>query len=207
MRTKATTPLDWESLLKRLTAVALGLFGDRQCRDDEAVLPGTGVSAKDLVYGAVVEFLKKQATYQIRSDEDRFRLIVTILKRDFWDLVKRGREHSRTVILDNEHDGGLSAKLANKEDPGNVFGRVEAQSEAKRFYHLAEGEKELIDLIDAAAEFGHLKKEDLASLIGVSAHELTNMQKKLKYRRARPHRHPANRVSKGGSDVERQKEI
>jgi len=206
LRTKATTPPDWESLLKRLTAVALSLFGDRKCRDDEAVLPGTGLSAKDLVYGAVVEFLKKQANYRIKSDEDRFGLIVTILKRDFLDLVKRGREHSRTVILDSEHDGELSAKLANKEDPENVLERVEAQSEAKLLYHLAEGEKQLIDFIDAAAEFGHLKKEELASLIGVNVHELTNMQKKLKYRRARPHRHP-KKTSKGGTNVERQKEI
>ncbi|SRR5216683_271563 len=200
---RGTKPPDWESLLKKLTAVSLGLFGDRQCRDDEAVLPGTGASAKELVYGAILEFLKKEAEYRVKSDEDRFRLIVTIMKRDFFDLVKPRREHSRTVILDEEHDGGLSAKLAHQQDSKKVFEVAEARSEAKRLYHLAQGEKELIDLIDAAAEFGHLKKEDIASLSGVTSNELTNMQKKLKYRRAHPHRHEVNRTLKGGGYVER----
>jgi hypothetical protein len=195
---KAKNSPDWESLLKRLTAVALGLFGDRQCRGDEAVLPGTGVSAKDLVYGAILEFLKKEAEYRVKSDEDRFRLIVTIMKRDFFDLVKPRREHSRTVILDAEHDGGLSAKLANQQDSQEIFELAEARSEAKRFYHLAQGEKELVDLIDAAAEFGHLKKEDVAHLLGVTSNQLTNMQKKLRYRRARPHDHGVAKKLEGG---------
>jgi hypothetical protein len=196
-------PPDWHSLLKRLTAVALGLFGDRNCRDEEAVLPGTGTSAKDLAYGAILEFLKKESEYRLRSEEDRFKLIVTIMKRDFFDLVKPRREHNRTVILDDEHDDGLSQKLANEQDSKDVFSAAEAASEAKRFYHLAEGEQELIDLIDAAAAFGHLKKEDLASLLGVTSNQLTNMQKKLRYRRARPHRHETKKKSEGGGNVQR----
>jgi hypothetical protein len=200
---KAKNSPDWESLLKRLTAVALGLFGDRQCRGDEAVLPGTGVSAKDLVYGAILEFLKKEPQYRVKSDEDRFRLIVTIMKRDFFDLVKPRREHSRTVILDEEHDGGLSRKLANQQDSKEVFASADAASEAKKLYHLAEGEKELIDLIDAAAEFGHLKKEDIAYLLGVTPDQLTNMQKKLRYRSARPRDHRVVTKSGEGDNAKR----
>jgi hypothetical protein len=194
-------PPDWESLLKRLTAVALGLFCDRNCRDEEAVLPGTGASAKDLVYGAILEFLKKEAEYRVKSDEDRFRLILTIMKRDFFDLVKPRREHSRTLILDEEHDGGLSRRLANKQDSEEIFAAVDAASEAKKLYHLAEGERELIDLIDAAAEIGQRKKEDIAYVLGVTSNQLTNMQKKLKYRRARPHSHRVEISKEGGDNV------
>lgn len=192
---------DWESLLKRLTAVALGWFGQRNCHGEEAVLPGTGTSAQDLAYNALLEFLKNQHRYRVKSDEDRFRLTVTIMKRDFFDMVKPRREYSRTVILDAAYDGGLSQRLAEEEDTRNVSAAADVASEAKRFYHLAEGEQLLIDFIDAAAEFGHLKREEIADLIGVTPGELTNMQKKLRYRQARPHPHVRARKAEGGSNA------
>src|SRR6267154_192998 len=107
---------DLESLISRLTGVALGWFGQRNCRGEDAVLPGTGISAPDLAYNAVLEFLKNEHKYRVKSDKDRFRLMVTIMKRDFIDLVRPGCEHSRTVILDAEHDGGLSEKLDKEKD-------------------------------------------------------------------------------------------
>ena len=86
---KSTCSPHWESLIKRLTAVAFGWFYDRRCSDDESVLPGTGVSARDLAYNAILEFLKNEGQYNPTSDEDRFRLIYTIMKRDFIDLVRK----------------------------------------------------------------------------------------------------------------------
>jgi len=195
-------PPEWESLIRRLTAVALGWFGQRNCRGDEAVLPGTGASAQDLAYNALLEFLKNQHRYHVKSDEDRFRLIVTIMKRDFFDMVRPRREHSRTVILDAEHDGGLSERLAEEKDMRDVSAAVDVASEAKRLYPLAEGEQPLIDFIDAAAEFGHLKREEIADLIGVTPGELTNMGKKLRYRQARPQQHKRARKAEGGRNAE-----
>lgn len=193
---------DWESLISRLMAVALGWFGQRNCRGEETVLPGTGTSAQDLAYNALLEFLKNQHKYRVKSDEDRFRLSVTIMKRDFFDMVKAGCEHSRTVILDAEHDGGLSERLAGEEDMRSVSAAADVASEAKRFYHLAEGEQPLIDFIDAAAEFGHLKREEIADLIGVTPSELTNMQKKLRYRQARPQRRERAPKAEGGRNAQ-----
>jgi hypothetical protein len=182
-------PPDWESLLRRLTAVALGWFGQRNCRGEGSVLPGTGKSPPDLAYDALVAFLKNQQAYRVKSDDDLFRLIVTIMKRDFFDLVKPRREYDRIVILDAGHDDGLSERLANEEDTSDVSAAADAASAAKRFYHLAEGEQPLIDFIDAAAEFGHLPRNEIAELVRVTESELTNMKKKLRYRQSRPHGH------------------
>jgi len=173
---------DWESLLRRLTVVALGWFSQRNCRGEDAVLPGTGSTAKDLAYSAALEFLKNEDRYRVKSDDDRYRLIVTIMKRDFFDLVKKGREHSRTVILDAEDDRDQYKRLSEQDDTRDVSAAIEKASEAKRYYHLAEGEQTLIDFIDAAADFGHLPRKELAELVGVTPSELTNMQKKLRYR-------------------------
>jgi hypothetical protein len=191
---------DWESLLKRLTAVALRWFGDRNCRGEDAVLPGTGCTAKDLAYSAALEFLRNEGKYRVKSDDDRYRLIVTIMRRDFLDMVKPRREHSRTVILDGEDDRVQFESLSEQQDTRDVSAAVEASSEAKRYYHLAEGEQPLIDFIDGAAEFGNLPRKELAELVGVTPNELTNMQKKLRYRSSRPHDHDRAKA-KGGTNA------
>jgi hypothetical protein len=193
-------PPDWESLLRRLTAVALGWFGDRNCRGEDAVLPGTGSTAKDLAYSALLEFLRNEGKYRVKSDDDRYRLIVTIMKRDFFDLVKPRREHSRTVILDAQDDREGYEKLSAQQDTRDVAAAIETASEANRYYHLAEGEQPLIDFIDAAADFGHLPRKELAELVRVTPDELTNMKKKLRYRSSRPHSHDRAKA-KGGSNA------
>lgn len=120
------------------------------------------------------------------------------MKRDFLDMVKPRREHSRTVILDAEDDRDAYERLSEQQDTPDVYAAVDTASEAKRLYHLAEGEQPLIDFIDAAAEFGHLPRNELAELVRVTPDELTNMKKKLRYRRSRPLDHDRAKA-KGGS--------
>lgn len=185
---KSTRSPDWESLLKRLTAVAFGWFADRRCNDDESVLPGTGVSAKDLVYSATLEFIKKEGQYRVKSDEDRFRVIYTIMWRDFLDLVRKGREHDRTVILDAAIDSDGRSQFEKLPDSADNFASAEAASVARSLYPLTDGEQELKDLIDAVAIFDCRERDEQANLLGVTLKEITNMKKKLQYRRARRRR-------------------
>lgn len=177
----------WKSLLKRLTAVAFGWFKDRGCSNYESVLPGTGMSAIDLAFNARLELIKNQSKYHLTSDDDRFRLMVTIMRNDFCDLVKR-LETKRTVFLGATSDCDGRGELENLADPNSGFASAEAALAARSLYPLAEGEQELIDLIDAVAIFGHRKREDISDLLGVSPEEVTKRQKKLKYRRARQQR-------------------
>ena len=123
MAMKSTPSPDWESLLKRLTAVAFGWFYDRRCSDDESVLPGTGVSARDLVYNAYLELLKNEGEYKPKSDEDSFRVIYTVMRRDFIDLVRKGRSHDRTVILDASVDAECRNEFENLPDNMQEFAR------------------------------------------------------------------------------------
>lgn len=189
MKYSQSPEVNWESLLKRLTAVAFGWFGDRGCGNDESVLPGTGMSAKELAYSATLEFLKKESEYRPKSDDERFRLILTIMKRDFIDLVKKGREFQRTVILDATKDGDGRSEFENLPAPDDGFASAEAALVAYTLYPLTDGEQELIDLIDAVTRCGCRKKEEIADLLSTSPEEVTRRQKKLKYRRAR-RQHP-----------------
>ncbi len=184
MAMKSTPSPDWESLLKRLTAVAFGWFYDRRCSDDESVLPGTGVSARDLVYNAYLEFLKNEGEYKPKSDEDRFRVIYTIMRRDFIDLVRKGRSHDRTVILDAAVDAEGRSEFENLPDSRDDFASAEAASVARSLYPLTDGEEELKNLIDAVAMFDCRDRDEQADMLGVTPAEITNMKKKLKYRRA-----------------------
>jgi DNA-directed RNA polymerase specialized sigma24 family protein len=188
MKYSQSPEINWESLLKRLTAVAFGWFGDRGCGNDESVLPGTGMSAKELAYSGTLEFIKKAGEYRPESDEDRFRLILRIMKRDFIDLVRQGREFRRTVILDASGDGDGRGEFENLPDPNDSFASAEAASVARSLYPLTDGEQELVDLIDAVARCGCRKREEIADLLSTSPGEITKRQKKLKYRRARRQR-------------------
>src|ERR1043165_3912320 len=187
MATKSTRSPDWESLIKRLTAVAFGWFYDRRCSDDESVLPGTGMSARDLAYNAILELLKNEGQYNPKSDEDRFRLIYTIMWRDFIDLVRKGRAHDRTVILDAAVDAEGRSELENLPDTRDDFVSAEAASVARSLYPLTDGDPQLKNLIDAVAMFDRSDRDEQADMLGVTATEITNMKKRLKYRRATRH--------------------
>lgn len=184
MAMKSTRSPDWESLIKRLTAVAFGWFYDRRCSDDESVLPGTGVSARDLAYNAILEFLKDEGKYNPKSDEDRFRLIYTIMWRDFIDLVRKGRAHDRTVILDAAIAADGRSEFENLPDSRDDFASAEAASVARSLYPLTDGDPQLKNLIDAVAMFDCRDRDEQADMLGVTPAEITNMKKRLKYRRA-----------------------
>jgi CRP-like cAMP-binding protein len=89
------------------------------------------------------------------------------------DLLER-----RAAFLSNQNSE--SNELENLPGPNNGFASAEATSVARVLYPLAEGEQELIDLIDAVAIFGCRKREDLADLLAVSPQEITKRQKRLR---------------------------
>jgi len=72
MKPLQSPEVNWQSLLKRLTAVAITWLSGQPGWNDDSVLPGTGMSAKDLAYAAVLEFLKNEEKYHPRSDQERF---------------------------------------------------------------------------------------------------------------------------------------
>lgn len=105
-----------------------------------------------------------------------FLFLCNVIRNDVAHHRKIERRKSRTEVRDLSERN----ELENLPDPNNGFTGTEATSVARGLYPFAEGEQELIDLIDAVAIFGCSKREDLADLLGVSPQEITKRQKRLR---------------------------
>lgn len=180
---KRFTNIDWIRLITRLVGVAVRLFMQEKCYDDDAMLSGTGQSAKDLAYGAILEVLKDD-TIQWKprgENDDPFPLFVTVMRHNFLDLVKDGREHKRTTILDpNDKKGERKQKdLANLPDDKDQFSSAEAAALAHKIYPCLTGDAELKDYVDAVLIFDLHKREDIAVLLGTTSEDISRRRRKL----------------------------
>src|SRR5688572_20836325 len=96
--------INWDSLLRRLTACAAKWFLQENCLDEEAVLPATGKSAKELAFEVLTEFIKGNIELvqqsDVMSEGELFSLLRRVMRHDFLDLVKKGRAYKRTTVLD-----------------------------------------------------------------------------------------------------------
>lgn len=188
MKTSALPEINWNSLQRRLLAVAIVLFRKEECFGEESVLDGLGLSPPDLVCQAQLEFFRKQNEYRLKTEEDCFRLIVTIMKNDFIDAVKN-HSHQKTVISD---DATKESNQTLEEIPASNdgFSEIEAEILAQSFYAYAEDDQELRDVIDAAAMLAvekkdGIKRDDIAHLLEITPAEVTRRVEILKYRFAR----------------------
>ena len=189
--------IDWGSLLVRLTATAKKLF-KQGGYDPEQDLPGTCVSAEYLAAGAAIEFFEgEKVKWRPKSaDEDPFPLVVVVMRHNFIDLT-RSAGHKRAKLTDpsTDEDGAsvfdsLPAfdralnKLLIKPEVG--FADVEATILAEAFYPYAEGDQDLIDVIDAVVYCECRKRSEIADmlstdLLNISPQEVTDRWEKLRY--------------------------
>lgn len=199
MTSSRFSPIDWGSLLLRLTPVAKKLFKQAGC-DPNQDFPGTSVSVGVLVNGAAIEFFQwceKGKWKRKTADEDPFPLAFAIMRRNFVDLV-RSPGHKRANLLVPTVDAeGVSLiddlpaveerleKLLIKPTAG--FGDVEARILAETFYPYAEGRQDLIDVIDAVVYCQCRKPSEIAELLGITSQEVTDRWEKLRYNYTRHH--------------------
>src|SRR5260370_29837806 len=96
--------INWALLIKRLVVAATGWFADEKCFGEEAVLPATGKSAKELVFDAISEFIRGNIGWRPKSaataNDELFFLLKRVARNDFLDLIKAGRAYRRTDVLD-----------------------------------------------------------------------------------------------------------
>lgn len=189
MNSSHLPPINWGSILKRLTGIAAGWFHSHRCFGigEEAILRNTGVAAKDLAATAAQEFCNKAGNYKPKTEEQVFAICFTIMKRDFLDLVKRYeyRKSEDIEALTNE-DG----EFTPEHNPVKLGDYVDADAAlmAQDMYKLAGGEQDLIDLVDAVTIFDRVEREEIAELLSISVDEVKNRQRRMKYRRnRRPH--------------------
>jgi DNA-directed RNA polymerase specialized sigma24 family protein len=199
MTSSRFSPIDWGSLLVRLTPVAKKLFKQAGCDPDQD-FPGTAVSVGVLVNGAAIEFFQwceKGRWKRKAADEDPFPPAFAILRNNFLDLVRSAGHKRANLVVPTVNADGVSlvddlpaaderlTKLLTKPTAG--FADVEARILAEAFYPYAEGQQELIDVIDAVVYCQCRKRREIAELLDITVQEVTDRWEKLRYNYTRHH--------------------
>ena len=182
----------WPLLLKRLIISAEEWFAQEKCFGEEAVLPATGKSAKDLVYDAVEEFIDRNSDWRPNSPEkvtdELYLLLRKVIRHDFLDLVKKGRAYKTTKVLDirGDEEGKASSyntesgvdNLASVSDEDSyIFDTVITLRDVSK---IVEGDSELKEVVEAVLQQGCIKREDIAACLGISVQEVTKRKRRLR---------------------------
>lgn len=183
-------------LVKRLTACAAKWFLQEGCSGEESVLPATGKSAKELAFDTVTEFIEGKVEWQPTSKEsadiELYRLLRKVMRNDFLDLMKEGREYKRTEVLEPSEGGeGAWGEYSTKPTLANLPGDTEegfyslnAAIVARRVLPLVKGDAELEEYVNAVLRGGCTKREDIAAYLGITAQEVTSRRRKLRIKLA-----------------------
>jgi hypothetical protein len=184
--------VNWDPLLEDLLDYAKGLFRQEKCDGEESILPGTGKSAKDLVFDAATEFIVKQVEWRPSSPENAtkelFYLLRTVIKHDFLDLVRDGRAYKRTEIIgagNADRDGGSGPEDEPADEDGWLEGLIDKMSDEaveQRAYAAVEGKPELKEYLDAVLCEGYTKRKKVADHLGINLQEAERRRGKLKTR-------------------------
>lgn len=180
--------IDLGLLVKRLTACAAYWFSQEGCLGAESVLPGTGQSAKDLAFNTLTKFIMGEIKWQPDSEEsankEAYALLKTVMRHDFIDLVKSGREYKRTEVRDlrRESEKGEPTLEDLADDSLNIFYSLGAAVVERQVYPLLEDAPELKEYIQAILYGNCSKREDIAAYLGITPQEVTNRHKKLQKR-------------------------
>jgi len=184
------TEINWGRLLKRLTACAMSWFLQQGLINKDDVLPATGMSAQDIAYSTVLEFINGRIKWEESTGEQGlFKVIKTAMKRDFLDLVRKDRAHKRTAVMDTYKAEDDSIGEDRQQPPvlesipdqkTDGFFCEEAAFTAKRVYPLIEDDAELKEYADAIFYLGYTKREDIALVLGISPQEVTNRQRRMR---------------------------
>jgi DNA-directed RNA polymerase specialized sigma24 family protein len=185
--------VDFDALLSRLFAAAQALFARQGLKGNASILPGTGKSAEDLVLDTVQEFIRgKNVEWRPKStDEDPFPLLLVVMRRDFLDLVKKGRAHKRTKVVDSleeeENRGSIEQEVVDTEE---IFSQAEGDDLTKeRVYSLVAGDKELEEYIEAILELDLIRKpKELAEFLGITSDQVRLRQRRVRTKLAGWHR-------------------
>ena len=180
MKSSRLPKIDWKSMMRRLIAAAIVQFRKQKCLGENSVLKGTGKSPEDLAKDAITEFLRIHDKYSFQTEEECFRFMSKILHNDFRDLIKK-QSHAITDLIDDESNG-VYQKLTETPASDSDFVNADAALLAHELYPYAQGEQELIDLIDAVVRFNRDKREDIADILGIEPKEVSKLWERLKYR-------------------------
>lgn len=173
--------VDLKRLLKRLTACALRWFQEENLLYSDSVMPGVSESACSLAQNVITEALKDESVKWRPNDPDAdpFPFLKQVMRRDFLDLVKKGRAYKRTVVMSTYGGDDVDKALDDFHSQDDGFEKAEAVLIACKLCKLADGEPELIEMIEAIVTCGYTKPEDIAGILSINLAEYTKRRRRL----------------------------
>jgi len=129
-----------------------------------------------------------QPTSEESADIELYRLLRKVMRNDFLDLMKEGREYKRTDVLEPSEGGEsswgeYSSKLTLADLPGDTeesFYSLNAAIVARRVLPLVKGDSELEEYVNAVLRGGCTKREDISAYLGITTQEVNSRRKKLR---------------------------
>ena len=175
--------VDWEDVLNRLTLRARQLFAAARAKGFGNALARAAVEPDELARSVFVAALEyERVKYKPNKGASLVTFLSRVLEDDFKDLLKKGvRLDNRLVTLDltAERRPDVPAEprvVPDVGDGGQTRVIIELRSAA---LHAARGKPDLEDYVTAAFDCGAATRADQATLLGVSAREITNRRKKM----------------------------
>lgn len=173
--------VDWAALYQRLLACAARWFKGRGCQNVDAALPGTAVSARDLASKAILNVLKGAERHPALLDEDPFPYALRAMQNDFFDLLKR-EEFKRAATIVSIDDCDNRRALENLAGSDNGLEAAEAASLVNSLERFLGHDEMLKAYLEVRVVRGVENRADIAYLLGVSAREVTDIQRRLIYK-------------------------
>jgi len=174
-------------LNRRLTAFALRLFAEHGLAGLGTVIPGTGVSAEDLVGKILVEYCEGKTVHH-PSRGTLVTLLCTGIRNDFYDALSKA-SHDREMVPDErdnsgEDDHSTAKSLTGYPDPKVMDPVVELDEERyrERVLKYFADDPELRDVCEAVLCLDLYKPADIANCLGISVNEFHNRKKRLRLR-------------------------
>lgn len=172
--------IDWNAFMARLTSTAIGWMAGRRTGMINAK------DAADLAMNVTLEVLEKyHLTGPAKTEDELYAIAFRVMWHDFLDQIKSAANRTNIPMKEFEMEN------AGHSDDGfeeTALDKLEVERVKEEYYSFAEGEQDLIDYMDAVLALKTYKREDAADLLGVSRNDITNMTKKLRYRRDRSRR-------------------
>lgn len=174
----APPSIDWNLVFGKLTYSAAAWMAKKRLVLEDPMIKGQGPA--DLAQRAMLVVVEKYHHFiDLGSEEEILKMAHRIMWNDFLDLIRssdyRTNDRLENLVNDNTGHESVSIKATQQRT-------AEDDSEKAEFYALAQGEADLIEYIEAVLVVEAYKREDIASLLGISAQEVTNRQRKLRYR-------------------------
>jgi DNA-directed RNA polymerase specialized sigma24 family protein len=188
---RAEDSIDYDDLLRRLTAQAFKLFAIFGMAGAACVLSGTGMSPEDLASQTLLKFLTGDGINYHSSKGPLFPFLALVMERDLMDMAKR-HAHSHTEVLDPASDGGEKNGERKKKTlmdfpaRGKTAEAIVSEREFREgILELVQDDPNLQDVIVAVVDLDLQKREEIADALGVTADEVTNRKKVLQRRLAK----------------------